>query len=67
MLRAGLDYYDLAKVKRYESYENWLEHHQNSRIFALTTKGSTRYDQAQFQINDVLMFGPETRGLLIAF
>ena len=33
------------------------------RIFACTTKGSTNYAQLQFEPEDVLLFGPETRGL----
>jgi tRNA (cytidine/uridine-2'-O-)-methyltransferase len=35
----------------------------NRRWFALTTKGSARYDAIAFQADDVLLFGPESRGL----
>ena len=33
------------------------------RFFAGTTKGSQRYDKMNYQRGDVLVFGPETRGL----
>ncbi len=33
------------------------------RIFACTTKGSSNYAEQRFQPDDVLLFGPETRGL----
>lgn len=62
--RAGLDYHEWVNVKRYPdllSFISTLESGQ--RLFALTTKGHTRYDQANFQAQDVLLFGPETRGL----
>lgn len=32
-------------------------------MFAITTKGSTRHSDIQFQSGDVFVFGPETRGL----
>src|SRR5690554_7455042 len=36
---------------------------QPQRIFALTTKGTTKHSSAKFEAGDYLMFGPETRGL----
>ena len=33
------------------------------RLFAVSTKGTQRYDQAADPDNDVFVFGPETRGL----
>ena len=32
-------------------------------MFALTTKGSVRYDTVAFRDEDVFVFGAETRGL----
>ena len=31
--------------------------------FAITTKGSINHTEAEFEAGDILMFGPETRGL----
>jgi len=64
--RAGLDYHDWAKVSRHASWEACLKLLDESgprRIFALSTRGKRRYDQVEFGANDVLVFGPETRGL----
>ncbi|HSH97095.1 MAG: tRNA (uridine(34)/cytosine(34)/5-carboxymethylaminomethyluridine(34)-2'-O)-methyltransferase TrmL [Methylophilaceae bacterium] len=61
--RAGLDYHEFATLK---VYENWLECKAalaGKRLFALTTKGSTRHTEIGFQPDDVFVFGPETRGL----
>ncbi|TKB51765.1 tRNA (cytidine(34)-2'-O)-methyltransferase [Ferrimonas aestuarii] len=61
--RAGLDYGDLARVTRYPNYDAFLEAMADRRIFALTTKGSRPHVEPEYQPGDVLLFGPETRGL----
>ena len=61
--RAGLDYRDLAVVVEHESWEQFAESHRDSRIFAFTTKAKRVYSEAQYQAGDILLFGPETRGL----
>jgi len=62
--RAGLDYHEWVQVLRYPNFANFLEKlAPQQRIFALTTKGSKCYSKIEFQAGDVLLFGPETRGL----
>lgn len=61
--RAGLDYADLARVTRHANYESFLKEMAGRRIFALTTKGSRNYVDAEFKAGDVLLFGSETAGL----
>ncbi len=65
--RAGLDYHDLARVKRHANYQAFVdylaEHKPQARIFACTTKTTGHHTDAHFQEGDVLLFGPETRGL----
>ncbi len=63
MKRAGLDYHEFAKLAVHENFADCLKALAGRRIFALTTKGSTRPDKAAFQAGDVFLFGPETRGL----
>ncbi|OAM37201.1 tRNA (cytosine(34)-2'-O)-methyltransferase TrmL [Eikenella sp. NML080894] len=63
MKRAGLDYHEFARISLHETFEGCLAALEGQRIFALTTKGCTRPDQAEFQPGDVFLFGPETRGL----
>jgi tRNA (cytidine/uridine-2'-O-)-methyltransferase len=61
--RAGLDYHEYANLQLHDNYSNFQQCIDTSRLFACSTKGKTRYDQVSFQANDVLLFGPETRGL----
>lgn len=63
MKRAGLDYHEFAHVQVHENWEECAQVLAGRRIFALTTKGSTRPDQVAFEVGDVFLFGPETRGL----
>ena len=61
--RAGLDYHEYARMVVHESWEDCKAHLGTRRIFAATTKGATRHDRIAFQAGDVLLFGPESRGL----
>ena len=61
--RAGLDYHEWAHVKIHKNLDAFLASEQPQRLYALTTKGSTRHSDASFKPGDYLMFGPETRGL----
>jgi tRNA (cytidine/uridine-2'-O-)-methyltransferase len=61
--RAGMDYTELAHVQVHANLEACLAAVQPKRLFAVTTKGSTRYDQVMYQDGDAFMFGPESRGL----
>ena len=60
--RSGLDYHDLARVKEFESWDDYVGGLKR-RIFALSTKGTVSYESIAYQSEDVLLFGPETRGL----
>lgn len=61
--RAGLDYRDFAEVSVHDNYATFLANIGERRLLALTTKGSSAYTSLTFQDEDVLLFGPETRGL----
>jgi tRNA (cytidine/uridine-2'-O-)-methyltransferase len=68
--RAGLDYHELADVQVHADFEQCLHALTQARPdgtparwFALTTKGETRYDAVSFAAGDVVVFGPESRGL----
>lgn len=62
--RAGMDYAELANVQTWPALESCLASiSQNDRWFAISTRGTVRYDQPRFQEGDVFVFGPETRGL----
>lgn len=61
--RAGLDYREFVDVRTHSSLDDCLATLDGPRLFALSTKNSTRYDRAIFREGDALLFGPETRGL----
>ena len=61
--RAGLDYHEFSTLKVHENWEACKTALAGKRLFAITTKGSTRHSDIQFQADDVFVFGPETRGL----
>jgi tRNA (cytidine/uridine-2'-O-)-methyltransferase len=61
--RAGLDYRDLAGVREHADFDSYRREAKPARLLAVSTRGTTRYDRAQYRHNDVLVFGPETRGL----
>lgn len=61
--RAGLDYHEYATLKVHKNWTDCKAALAGKRMFALTTKGSTRHSEIQFQQDDVFVFGPETRGL----
>ncbi len=66
--RAGLDYHEYAALQVHASLDAALmaiaQHNKLApRLFALSTRGSTRHDTPRYAIGDVFVFGPETRGL----
>ena len=61
--RAGLDYREFAKIQIWESLENLLNETGRERVFGVTTKGQKTYSNVVFKREDLLLFGPETRGL----
>lgn len=75
--RAGLDYGEWQRVKTHKSWQHFLseqgldnqdyKEQKPQRIFAISTKGTNSYCQPRFEADDILVFGPETRGLSADF
>ena len=61
--RAGLDYHEFADVRRHADYPACLAHLRQPRVFAFSSKATTRFDSPVYRSGDALLFGPETRGL----
>ncbi len=65
--RAGLDYGEFAEVSVHSGLDEALAaigvEATSERVYALTTKGTRNYCDTSFKSGDVLVFGPETRGL----
>lgn len=61
--RAGLDYHEYARLQAHDSLAAALAAIRPSRLFALSTRNSRRYDTVRYAAGDAFLFGPETRGL----
>ncbi len=61
--RAGLDYHEWTSVRSHSSLDAYLDRHAPQQLFALTTRGTRRYDRVRYPAGSALLFGPETRGL----
>jgi tRNA (cytidine/uridine-2'-O-)-methyltransferase len=60
--RAGLDYREWAEVRQHESLAA-LRAALPGRLLAVSTRGQTPYHDIHYRDDDILLFGPETRGL----
>lgn len=61
--RAGLDYHDLAVVAVHPGLDAALDSVPEARVFAFTTAATRSYADVDYQVGDVLLFGPEPDGL----
>jgi tRNA (cytidine/uridine-2'-O-)-methyltransferase len=61
--RAGLDYREYARINVHDDLDAFLAAVAPRRLFAVSTRGVTRYDRVAYADDDALLFGPETRGL----
>jgi tRNA (cytidine/uridine-2'-O-)-methyltransferase len=67
--RSGMDYRELAEVAVHDDFGACLQAlsagrpQASVRWFALTTRGQVGYDSVAYAADDVVVFGPETRGL----
>lgn len=63
LTRAGLDYHEFATLQVYDSWTACAPRFTDCRLFAVSTRGTQRYDLIAYAKNDVFLFGPESRGL----
>ena len=63
LLRAGLDYHEFATITTYNDWNECAKRFNDCRVFAVSTRGTRRYDHSAYAKGDVFLFGPETRGL----
>jgi len=62
--RAGLDYWPYLDVQEHDDWHALRQHLKgNTRWYGLSTKASQSIWEAEFASGDVLVMGPETRGL----
>ncbi len=63
LVRAGLDYHDLANVHRHESWTACRAALPNRTWWALTSRASKNYAHVPMGLDDVLVYGCESVGL----
>lgn len=61
--RAGLDYAWMTQVSVHPDYAHFTQVIGARRVFAFSTRADVDLYDARFAAGDVLLFGPESRGL----
>jgi len=61
--RAAMDYYDLAQLRRHDSWAAFRRDRLPGRLVLLTTSGATPLPQASFEPDDTLLLGRESAGV----
>ncbi len=64
--KGGLDYWDKVQLFIWESFEEFYEKNikdKEAKIYFATTKTKQRYSDINYNKNDYIMFGPESRGI----
>src|SRR3982750_788814 len=63
LARAGMDYRAGIDYFVHDDWPAFLSARGPGRMFAVTTRGVTRYDEVPYKRGDTFVFGPETHGL----
>ena len=61
--RAGLDYREMARVRRHPDLNACLQALNAMRVFPVETHGGLRHSDQRFLAGDAFLFGRETSGL----
>ena len=61
--RAGLDYWPLVTINKYENFDEFFESKITNRIISFSKKNGLYLKDFKFQEDDVLLFGREDSGL----
>jgi tRNA (cytidine/uridine-2'-O-)-methyltransferase len=61
--RAGLDYWEFVDLRVHGSWDLFLKQAPGERLLYFSKRAGPSYTEARYQEDDVLVFGPETRGL----
>lgn len=61
--RAGLDYWEHARVVEHVDFDAYLLAATPDRLFALSGEGATRHTEVEYRAGDTFLFGKESVGL----
>ena len=63
--RAGLDYWHLVDVQVHENIQELYEKYPDRRYFYATTKAKHTHSEVNYEIGDMLVFGPGIERLVL--
>jgi tRNA (cytidine/uridine-2'-O-)-methyltransferase len=61
--RAGMDYLELAQLRRHCSWTDFQKNRAPGRLILLTTRAPTSHLTFRFQADDILLLGRESAGV----
>jgi tRNA (cytidine/uridine-2'-O-)-methyltransferase len=61
--RAGMDYLDIAAIRRVPSWQHFCVEAGHRRVLLLTTKAATPYANFVYKADDILLLGRESSGV----
>src|SRR5262245_47466180 len=65
LLRAGLDYHEFAAITVHGSWADCAARMKDRRLFAVSTKGTQRYDLVEYAKDDIFVFGRRSTALQV--
>lgn len=63
MQRAGMDYIDIVKLIRHDSWAAFTQNYESKRLVLMTTKTDHSFYDFDFSPNDILIAGQESAGV----
>ena len=61
--RAGLDYWEFVDLHVHRSWDAFVQTAEPRNLWFFSKRATKSYTAARYQEDDILVFGPETRGL----
>ena len=61
--RAGLDYWEFVDLHVHKSWDEFMKNVKPRKLLYFSKKAQRSYTSVNFENEDYLVFGPETRGL----
>ncbi len=61
--RAGLDYWDKVKLVVWADFQEFMSKNDQTKMYFVSTKAKQLYTEVNYQPDEFLVFGKETKGL----
>ena len=61
--RAGMDYWERLEVRRWRSFDHFLEENPGASLYFATTKGQRLYSEVSYEPDAFIIFGKESAGI----